>query len=566
MYMNIRTTWLPPILLIASSIFLYAGFLHNPLIFDDISFFGNTTSYLGSLNFSVAPRSLSYFTFTLTNHYAGFNIALLRVESLALHASVGITLYFFLNRLWEYLLPQASVNTISYQWLAFFAAVIFILHPAAVYGSAYLVERSIVMSALFTLLMWLSVLRGLKHNNAIWLWASVIFYALALLSKEHAIMAPGVSIAIALLWWRTKSAGSIKPPLVKHLISVLISYTLIGIYTILLLKGIIGKTYEIQGVDMASRLQLINQESIYQLSILNQSALFFKYIGLWLFPNPLWMSIDIRIPFVTTFFAWPQTLGFIAFVLYPIAGSALLWRGGRLGILGFALLAPWLMYATEISTVRIQEPFVLYRSYLWFAPAFASFAIIFSQIQKRRAIIILISISVLMYPLAFDRLRTFSHPFMLWDDAARLMEGKSGLPGLERIYVKYGNQLRKAGLADMAITEQTKAINIRNDFIYAYNERGLAYLDLKQYQNALNDFNKTITIIYNNGKPYPGQQLAVKILAEAYMGRGTSLEFLNQKALASRSIDSACNLGLQEACNKKAYILPLPTPTPDRTQ
>jgi tetratricopeptide (TPR) repeat protein len=412
------------------------------------------------------------------------------------------------------------------------------------------------MATLFTLLMWLSVLRGLKYNSATWFWASVIFYALALLSKEHAIMAPAVSVAIALLWWRTKSVGSIKPPLVKHLISVLISYALIGIYTILLLKGVIGKTYEIQGADMASQLQLINQGSIYQFSILNQAALFFKYMALWLVPNPLWMSIDIRVPFVTTFFTWPQTLGLVAFVLYPIVGSALLWRGGRLGILGFALLAPWLMYATEISTVRIQEPFVLYRSYLWFAPAFASFAIIFDQLHKRKTVIILISISLLLYPLAFDRLRTFSHPFMLWDDAARLMDGKSGLPGLERIYVKYGNQLRKAGLPELAIVEQTKAINVRNDFIYSYNERGLAFLDLKQYQNALNDFNKTISIIYNNGKPYPGQQQAVKILAEAYMGRGTSLEFLNHKALGIQSIDSACNLGLQEACTKKTKILP----------
>jgi len=130
------------------------------------------------------------------------------------------------------------------------------------------------------------------------------------------------------------------------------------------------------------------------------------------------------------------------------------------------------------------------------------------------------------------------------------MQNQSGLPGAERIYVQHGHQLHKAGLSELAVTELTKAIQIRKDFIYAYNERGLTYLDLKRYQDALNDFNQTITIIYNNGKPYPGQRSAVKILAEAYMGRGSSLEFLNQPEEALQSFRNACHLGSKEACKK----------------
>lgn len=555
--MNIRTQWLPPIILLAVSILLYSGFLHNPLVFDDLTFFTQTgDGYLGALNFSVTPRWLSNFTFALTRHYAGFNIALLRVENLALHASVGIVLYFFLTQLWGFLLPSQPADKISHRWLAFFAALIFVLHPVAVYGSAYLVERSIVMATLFVLLMWFSVLHGLRHDKFGWLWVSVACYSLALLSKEHAVMAPAVSVVIAVLWWRTQSEGTIKPALFKHLVAILMACALIGLFTTLLLKGFIGTTYEIQGADLASRLPNVQKKSVYLLSVLNQSSLFFKYLGLWLVPNPLWMSIDIRVPFVTTFLIWPQTLGLIAFVVYPILGAALIWRGGRMGMLGFAMLAPWLMYATEISTVRIQEPFVLYRSYLWFAPGFASFVIIFGEMERRRSSVILILTSLLMFPLAYDRLRTLSNPFILWDDAARLMEGKSGLPGLERIYVKHGNVLRKMGFPEMAVAEQTKAINIRNDFIYSYNERGLAYLDLKQYQNALNDFNRTISIIYNDGRPYPGQVMATDILAEAYMGRGIALESMNVETKASESFSVACKLGWKTACLKKAKSSP----------
>lgn len=550
--MNNRVAWVLPLILIIITTLLYSGFLHNPLIFDDYVLFSESGRLSNNLSFSATPRWLSQFSLNLTFALVGIDIVWFRAESLILHVSVALTLYIFLYQLWKTLLAPQETNQLSYQWLAFFAALIFALHPVAVYGAAYLIQRSIVMATLFTLLMWVSVLRGLEHRSRAWLWISVTFYALALLSKETVIMAPAVSIALAILWRRTQRVNSKSPLDIRHLIPIFVAYALIGIYVILIKKGILGTVYEIQGVDMALQLPFMDSHAqlIYPLSVFNQGALFFKYIGLWLLPNPLWMSIDIRVPFVTTFWIWPQTLGFVAFILYPIFSSILLWRGGRLGMLGFALLAPWLLFATEISTVRIQEPFVLYRSYLWAVPAFASFPLIFGRMQKRSAGIVLLLIAILMYPLAYDRLRTFSHPFILWDDAARLMEGKSGLPGLERIYLKYGNQLRKADLSEMAVTELTKAIQIRKNFIYAYNERGQAYLDLKRYKEALSDFNQTIVIIYNNGKPYPGQQLAIKILAEAYMGRGSSLEFFKQKEAALQSFQSACQLGLKIACTK----------------
>ena len=62
--------------------------------------------------------------------------------------------------------------------------------------------------------------------------------------------------------------------------------------------------------------------------------------------------------------------------MHPLLPVTLIWRGGRLGLLGFALLAPWLLFATELSAVRIQEQFVLYRSYLWMAPAFAGLGVL----------------------------------------------------------------------------------------------------------------------------------------------------------------------------------------------
>src|SRR5262249_62103881 len=93
---------------------------------------------------------------------------------------------------------------------------------------------------------------------------------------------------------------------------------------------------------------------------------------LWMVPTPAWMSSDMREPPATSLFSWPYCAAVIAFVCYPIAAICMAMRGGRIGVAGWVLAYPWLMFVTELATARVQEPFVLYRAYLWF-PLFGVF-------------------------------------------------------------------------------------------------------------------------------------------------------------------------------------------------
>ena len=58
-------------------------------------------------------------------------------------------------------MPNPPRIALSPSWLAFFGALIFALHPAAVYAVAYLNQRSTLMATLFTLVMWRLFLEGL---------------------------------------------------------------------------------------------------------------------------------------------------------------------------------------------------------------------------------------------------------------------------------------------------------------------------------------------------------------------------------------------------------------------
>lgn len=541
--MKIHFQFIPPTLLLGSVALLYGGFLWSPLVFDDVYYFlDDTLVRYGRGDFDISTRWLPYLTLGVSRQLFGLNLLGYRLPGLFLHAGVAIVLYIFLLQLWRSILPLQEAGRLSHSGFALFAALIFAVHPVAVYGAGYLIERTIVMATLFALLMWWSLLRGIERDHMAWLWISVIFYALALSCKEHVIMAPAVSAALLLVWWRThgKYSGHTLQIWLSRLMPIFLVYGVLALIVILNMKGILGKVYEPLGADAAvqfSDLQ-VDKDLIFPLSVLNQGALFFKYLGLWLVPNPVWMSVDMREPFATSFLAWPQTLGFIAFVAYPLIAFALMWRGGRLGILGLAMIAPWLLFATEVSTVRLQEQFVLYRSYLWAAPAFAGLIVLFGRMEKRHAVISLGLFSLLMFPLAYQRLQTFAHPLLLWDDAAQLVEGKKNRIGVARIYFNRGHEFERVGLSERAITDYTRALQEKTGYYrpYLLSDRGASNLSLKRYAEALRDFDAAIALKQDNPR--------------SYMGRGLALEALRKPDLALANFHSGCQLGWDAACKK----------------
>lgn len=519
---------------------LYGQFLWNPVVFDDIYFFDGSVhnQYLGKI-FSFDLRWLPYATLEWTHALFGLDLIGFRLGNLALHLATTITLFFFLRRLFERILPQSDENigTLSPHWLAFFGALIFALHPASVYAAAYLVQRSMLMATLFTLLTWRLFLEGLIRENRRWLLASAATYFLAVFSKEHAVMAPAVAIALLLL------VNS--QPIRQRLMLIwptFVLYGLIGGFVIIQVKSghILGQAYE---PEAASFMSLLGSEFdarlAYPLSILTQCFLFFKYLWVWIAPSPAWMSVDMPQAFAQSLWSWPEIAGLIGFIVYPIIAIRLLLQRGLKGLFGFALFCPWLLFATELSTVRIQESFVLYRSYLWMAGAFAALPFLCQKLSAKQAAITLSCVAVFMMPLSWLRLTTFSHSLLLWDDAARLVENTDEKRlGIDRIFYNRGTELIKVKRYAEAIEDLTKTIRLNGySATYAYSNRAQAYLESRQYLLALNDINKAVEL-------QPGNK------AKLYLGKAHALEGLNDSTAAMQAYQKACSMGVAAACQK----------------
>ena len=518
---------------------LYGGFLSNPLVFDDIDLVGDPNpKYLQTI-LHVRLRWLPYASIDWTRDLLGGDMLWLRLGNLALHIANTLLLFLFLNRLFASVLqeetstinPRSGSSGLSLPWLAFSGATLFALHPAAVYGVAYLIQRTILMATLFSLSTWILFLEGLIRNQRRWLVASALTYLLAIFAKEHAIMAPAVALTLLILVRRPDRQ------LFTQVWPIFLLYGAAAAVVMFSIKsyGVIGTASEPDSVYILL-MKNIDPRNSYPLSVLTQCYLYFKYLLLWIVPNPAWMSVDMIGRFAPRLWMWPETAGLIAFAAYPVAAVRLLWRRGRKGLLGFALLSPWLLFLTELSTVRIQEIFVIYRSYLWMPCIFAALPYLFQKLTARHSVIILAAMILALIPASWNRLTSFSDPLLLWSDALRLARGETDAARLGRMYYNRGSLYSKMQRYEEAIKDFDEGIKLLPRHSLMYNNRGVAYMFAGRYQEALKDYNAAIRLDPNYYNPY--------------LGRAKVYEALGNHEAARLDYARSCELGVLEVCDK----------------
>lgn len=503
---------------------LYIPFLSSPIVFDDIPFFGGSISSFADRYFDFRIRWFSYTSLGFTWVFFGDNPVEYRLQNLLLHG-LNALLLLLLLRLWITFFITDSGKAKLALWGAWLGALVFACHPLAVYAVGYLVERSILMATLFSLVMYLAYLRGLLENNGRYLALAVAAYFLAVFSKEHSVMGP--ALLLPLTWLMREH---IRFPL-RWLLATWLGFLCVAVLVVLRLKGLLGVAYEPDAANLFQQQDMVHAS--YLLSILTQAGLFFKYCLLMLVPNPAWMSIDMRENFITSYADWTSWVGLAAFVLYGGVAVRLLFCQGRLALLGLALLYPWLLFMTEFSTIRVQESFVLYRSYLWLPGYMLIIALLASWISERRVWLAGVVLAMLLVPLAWNRLWVFADEYRLWDDAVQLLHGEDRL-GAQRIYYNRAQASVKQQNWDAAIADYRKSLAIDDSHPQVYMALANAYSGAGRYPEALTALD---TSIARDGKN-----------AYAYFSRAMVRVKLDGKLAALPDLKTSCTLGYVVAC------------------
>lgn len=528
--------------LCAAACLVYLPFLGNPFVFDDIPFFsGNVVSQFADSSPQLDLRWLPYASMGWT--WAFFTDAphFYRLGNLLLHAANAILLFLLLRQLVGAAIPEnENISTVT--WGAWFGALVFACHPVAVYAAGYVIQRSILMATFFALLMQLAYLRGLLTGQKRWLALVAASYFLAVFSKEHSVMLPAVLVATTILLRKENRA----PILALWLTWATLAA--VALLVVLRAKGVFGIAYEPMAAHLFEQQGMggqqgiaeqqvgggnANVQNLHLLSVLTQAGLFFKYLLLWAVPNPAWMSVDMRVPFIADYGMWQGWAGALGFILYGVLGCRLLLRGRWPGLAGLALLYPWLMFLVEFSSVRVQEPFVLYRSYLWMPGMMLFFPWLLVRFSGRRALLALGCVVLLLMPLSWNRLWVFADTYRLWNDAALLLPNER-VAGADRIFYNRGNAALVAHRPDEAIADLQRVVALSPQLAPVRYALGAAYFSSGRYQDALVQFDAAIAI-----KPDE---------ASYYFTKGLALKRLHEDEQAMQQMKKSCELKNITAC------------------
>lgn len=508
---------------------VYLPFLHNPLVFDDTSFFkGGSPANFADAGFYFNTRWFPYKTLGVTWVFFDEDPLVFRVQNLLLHG-MNVLMLLLVLRLWISLFVEEPARQKMANWGAWLGALVFACHPLAVYGTGYLVQRSILMATLFTLLMHLAYFRGLIDGDKRYAVLAVAAYFLAAFSKEHSMMAPAILLPLT---WVLR--GQIKLPRPALLVTW-IGFAVIALIVVLGAKGLIGQTYEKDAGSLFGQEELLKGlPMLHLLSVLTQAGLFFKYCLLMLIPNPAWMSVDMREQFILTLADWRGWSGLLAFFIYGLLALLCLMRGGRVALLGLALLYPWCFYFVEFSTIRVQEVFVLYRAYLWLPGFMLLLPLLFGALPDRKIMLAGALATLLLVPLAWNRLWVFADNYRLWDDAVQLLHGENRL-GAQRAYYNRGYYTAaEKGDWARAIEDYKRSLQINPAFPQVKMALAGAYANVGRHQEALVEYDQAIALNPKN--------------PDFYYEKALFLKKMRDDAGAMVHMQKSCDLGKGMAC------------------
>lgn len=455
--------WIP--LVLAALLAIYLPGLGNALVFDDgyLATGELFSDYRSALE--VRARMLSYGSFVWLQALAGEGWWKQRVANLVIHCGVVVALWALYRQILAHIevASEDGVTTSRGSYVQSpalgVAIACFALNPVSVYAVAYLIQRSILMATFFVVLgLWLFA-RGIVERKQHLFALALVCYVLAVMSKEHAILAPLAAIPLYILIARPSAA--------RLATLTVIGMAIVGLVGFILAKRygeILGKPFDEYSQIYIAQLAALNPEAgknPFLLSILNQGYLFFHYALRWLFPVSGWLSINLRPPFPVTVGTFPQILGIFGYLAVLAGGFFLLlrhrdWRA----LLGISILMPTLLFATEFATVWVQDPFVLYRSYLWAIglPGFVFLAL--HGPSARTVAIIGLVLGALLTWQSLDRVWSLSTVETAWTDAIR----------------KLPNDPRSVGRW------------------FPYLNRGSFYVDQNQFKLAVRDFETSSTL------------------------------------------------------------------------
>lgn len=472
---------------------LYGFGINNQLVFDDARLADGTLfGQYGSL-FAFKARLLSYGSFVWVQSLLGEGWWKQRTVNIGLHIATALTLYALVLELlqrthWSQGSRAAPNFPSSLRSAARLGVALWAFNPVAVYAVAYLIQRSILLATLLVALACWSYVHGLSNKQLRWHLLALACYVLAVAAKEHAVTAILLAVPLFVFIQRPSLRRVTGVALTTGLVLAVMGAVLFNRY-----GSIVGTVFDETSRAFATQLEQqqtgIGQQ-LYPLSMINQASLFFRYGLMWFLPYVGWMSIDIRPAFPLTILSW-HLLGALAWIGTLVLGAWLvIRRSDALGLVGLCLLISCLLFVTEFTTVWLQDPFVLYRSYLWSIPIPALIALPLVGHSHKPLYAVGVLLVALLAALSFERINSLQTSSTAWADASEKInrQAPANAVGRWRAMLNLGAEFQDQGNYREALRLFSQAEALGEPLGSARFNMGVSLQQLKQHQQALDNF------------------------------------------------------------------------------
>jgi len=485
-------------ILCAIVVAIYYPATRGPSVFDSKRFEESTHGrVVDGINLPDLPDSGSryflYWSHDVSSFIFGNEVLTQKWAGIVVHCLTAIMIFFLLRLIFF----TAYKRGLPSEYYAAFGAFLFAVCPAALYSTVYVVQRSIQLATLFSILSVMSYIKAVNLNKIHYriplYFLSAYMYFCAAHSKEHIVMLPVVIIA-AMILYRDRLKNK----------SILIeSGVLVAVCLPFLWRLYLGHSaYVMTAIEYHARqtLELFRDKSGVDIvetywihSAIAQCKFFFYYLRDWVVAWPQWTSIDLK-PVITdgrfTFsdFAWVG-----AFFAYPLVCLWLLLGRGLRSIAGFCLSVPWIMFWTEPTTARIAEQFVLYRSYAWMWPLYGVIPYVAQVVGAKRKHIIPVGIAIALSFTAVTayKARLFSTRAGVWHDAVVALPEDKTWGGWHTLN-SYCSALLQDKRASEAIPYCEMARESNPKYANAWHNEAVAYLSIREWDKSKYALEQTI--------------------------------------------------------------------------
>lgn len=442
--------WIAPALLFLAGAAAYHNSFHGVFLFDDFRHIVENDRIRDLSHplqvLSGTTRPLTALTFAFNYAAGGLNVWGYHAVNFGIHWAAGLALFALLLR---HLKPE----------LAFFASLIWMVHPLQTQPVNYIVQRSELLMGLFYLL----TLCFLGKNKVL----CVICCALGMASKPIMATAPILALLydrffLAPSWqevWRRRGR--------LHL-GLLATY---GVLAVCLLNG-----PEEYVRDVGFNLQQVRPESY----LLSQGPALLHYLRLAVWPKPLVFDYgEMTVTGAQALLPWLIILFLLAITGWAVRNKPTL---GFLGAGFFLILAP------TSSFIPISDPVFEHRMYLSLAAPAVLFVLATHRlIRSRWAWVVLLSATVFgLGFLTVQRNADYRSAVGLWRDTL------SKRPGHPRAHNDLGAALHLEGKLKEALAEYRTALRLNPGQADTHNNLGFLLDNLgdgaaarREYETAL---------------------------------------------------------------------------------